>query len=46
MVINFRGTSGMPLTSPKLYWMSTWQDLKEPIDYIHDKYCSGASLEY
>ena len=32
------------MTSRKIYWMPNWEDLKEPIDYIHRKYCS--SREY
>lgn len=39
VVLNFRGTSGIPLTSSKLYWLNSWRDIKEPIDYIHQKYC-------
>ena len=46
VVVNFRGTSGIGLTSPKIYWINTWQDIKEPIEYISDKYCSGSDLQY
>ncbi len=41
VVINFRGASGVKLTSPMIYWMNTWTDLKEPIEYIQSKYCSN-----
>lgn len=48
VVINFRGTSGTILTSPTIYWISTWKDLKEPFEYIHQKYCGagGQDLQY
>jgi predicted alpha/beta-fold hydrolase len=39
VVINFRGASGVPLTSGLIYWMNLWQDVQEPIDYIHSTYC-------
>lgn len=29
----------MPLTSGKIYWLNTWEDLKEPIDYLYQNYC-------
>jgi predicted alpha/beta-fold hydrolase len=35
VVVNYRGTAGVKITSDKLYWMSGWEDIKEPIDYIH-----------
>lgn len=41
MVINFRGASGVKITSAKMYSAANWTDFKEPLDYIHDKYCSG-----
>lgn len=40
-MVNFRGTSGVPLTSGKFYCSASWEDMKEPIDYIYKKYCSG-----
>jgi predicted alpha/beta-fold hydrolase len=43
VVINFRGAAGVPLTSRKLYWFNSWEDIKEPIDYIHRKYCCKKS---
>jgi predicted alpha/beta-fold hydrolase len=46
VVVNFRGCSGVKLTSPKIYWKCNWTDVKEPIEYIHEKYCSGSNLEY
>lgn len=45
VVINYRGTAGVKITSDKLYWMCGWRDLKEPIDYIHSKYCSGEDVQ-
>ncbi len=39
VVINFRGAAGVSLTSGKIYWFNSWEDLKEPIDYIYRKYC-------
>lgn len=40
VVVNFRGASGVQLTSGLIYWLNLWEDLKEPIDYIHAKYCT------
>jgi predicted alpha/beta-fold hydrolase len=40
VIINFRGAADMPLTSKKFYWTMGWEDLKEPIDYISQKYCN------
>jgi predicted alpha/beta-fold hydrolase len=41
VVVNFRGTADLELTSSKLYNAAGWQDLKEPFDYLYDKYCAG-----
>lgn len=35
--IQWRAQGGVPVTSSKLYCMSSWQDLKEPIDYINSR---------
>jgi len=43
VVINFRGSAGVPLTSGKIYWFNSWQDLKEPIDYLYQKYCCSSN---
>ena len=32
--IQFRAQGGVPVTSPKIYCMGVWTDIKEPIDYI------------
>lgn len=41
VVVNFRGASGVKLTSGMMYWINNWRDLQEPIEYIHRRYCSG-----
>ena len=46
VVVNFRGTSGMKLTSPMIYWQTTWRDIQEPIEYINDKYCGKVDAQY
>jgi predicted alpha/beta-fold hydrolase len=46
VVINFRGCSGVKLTSPKIYWMNTWTDIKEPIEYLYSNFCSGEDPTY
>lgn len=47
VVVNFRGTSGVPLTSPMVYWTTNWRDVQEPLEYIHGKYCgAGPTAEY
>ena len=38
VVVNFRGAAGVPMTSPKLYWLNTWEDIQEPLDYINETY--------
>ena len=35
----FRGTGDMPVQSDKMYCMTSWRDIKEPVDYLHEKYC-------
>ncbi len=35
VVVNFRGAANVPMTSPKLYWLNTWEDVRDPIEYIH-----------
>ena len=40
-VVNFRGCAGVKLTSPHVYWLTTWKlDIQEPLEYIFKKYCS------
>lgn len=41
VVINYRGSCGLKLTSPTLYGSASWKDYKEPIDHIYNKYCTG-----
>jgi predicted alpha/beta-fold hydrolase len=41
VVVNFRGTSGVKMTSSKFYGATQWKDFKEPLDYIHSKYCDN-----
>jgi predicted alpha/beta-fold hydrolase len=41
VIINFRGYSGVKLTSGKVFCSGLWEDYKEPVDFIFDKYCSG-----
>ena len=43
VVVNFRGAAGVPMTSPKLYWLNTWEDVQEPIDYIYEQYAIDES---
>jgi predicted alpha/beta-fold hydrolase len=44
VIVNFRGTSGVKLTSPKFYGACNWLDIKEPFDHIFDTYCAGTPL--
>jgi predicted alpha/beta-fold hydrolase len=39
VIVNFRGASGVKMTSPMFYGAALWEDFKEPVDYIHSKYC-------
>ena len=36
--VQWRAQSGVPVTSNKLYSMASWRDVKEPVDYISQKY--------
>jgi predicted alpha/beta-fold hydrolase len=38
VIIGYRGTSGMKLTSGKLYNLYCWEDIKEPLDDIYEKH--------
>jgi predicted alpha/beta-fold hydrolase len=44
--VNFRGCAGLKLTSPKIYWTCNWTDVKEPIEYIHARFCSGDNHDF
>jgi abhydrolase domain-containing protein 1/3 len=39
VVVNFRGSSGVNLTSKRFYGSAAWKDYKEPVDYISLTYC-------
>eukprot|EP00347_Sterkiella_histriomuscorum_P023246 403335394 len=39
VVVNYRGASGMSLTSPKLYCASSQDDLREALEHIRQNYC-------
>ena len=36
--VYFRGIGGIPITSPKLNYAGSWDDLKVVIEYVHNKY--------
>lgn len=44
VVINFRGTAGVKMTSAKFYGSANWEDFKEPIDFIYSKYCNSSEF--
>ena len=46
VIINFRGAAGVLLTSPLIYWLNTWRDVQEPIEYVHAKYCGHGDGDY
>jgi predicted alpha/beta-fold hydrolase len=39
VLIQYRGSSGIELTSPMTYGCGQYQDVTEAIDYIHEEYC-------
>ena len=39
VVVNYRGTADVPLATSDVYWLHSWRDVKEPLDYIYSKYC-------
>lgn len=40
VIIAYRGVN-LPISTPKFYCSCCWRDLKEPIDYLHEKFCQG-----
>jgi predicted alpha/beta-fold hydrolase len=38
-MISFRGMSGAKLTSPLVHNATTIKDIREPMNYVHNKYC-------
>lgn len=45
VLVQFRGASGVKLTSPKTYGCGQWQDVEETISYIHAEYCKDISRQ-
>ncbi|CDW89740.1 embryogenesis-associated protein emb8-like [Stylonychia lemnae] len=43
VVINHRGSSGLDLTSPRIYCASSQDDLREAVNFIVNNYCSSLS---
>ena len=41
VVINYRGASKVELTNATLYCAGSVNDLRQPLEYIHAKYCGG-----
>ncbi|CDW88437.1 ymr210w-like protein [Stylonychia lemnae] len=39
VVVNYRGASEMELSSPQLYCAASSNDVREPVEYIRNKYC-------
>lgn len=39
VLVQFRGASGVKLTSPKTYGCGQWLDVEESVSYIYDEYC-------
>lgn len=37
--VQWRGSSGVPITSNKTYSLHIWTDIKDTVDYIHKEYC-------
>ena len=42
-VIRFRNTDGIPVTSNKLNYSGSYEDLKVVLEYVNDKYLKGES---
>lgn len=38
VIINYRGTSGMKMTSKHFYWSNKWTDAEEPLNYLSETY--------
>lgn len=39
VVVNYRGTSGVPLKTPRVYNAGDTRDLDEVIDYLYQDFC-------
>lgn len=39
VLVQFRGASGVKLTSPQTYGCGQWLDVEESVSYIYDEYC-------
>lgn len=39
VLVQFRGASGVKLTSPLTYGCGQWWDVEESVSYIYDEYC-------
>jgi predicted alpha/beta-fold hydrolase len=39
VMISYRGRSGAKLITPKLYNALSTDDIKEPMEYVYNKYC-------
>ena len=44
LVINYRGASNTPLSSHTLYCAGSVEDIRQPLEYIYQKYGKGASI--
>ena len=38
VIVNNRGKEGLKLTTPKMYWGTSTEDVREAIEYVHNKY--------
>lgn len=43
VVINYRGLAGMKLTTPKLYYSYSTQDVRDPMQQVFNQYCRPVS---
>ncbi|CDW77067.1 alpha beta hydrolase domain containing protein [Stylonychia lemnae] len=39
VVLSYRGSNNMPLTSPNMYCITTGNEFKEPLEYLYNKHC-------
>jgi predicted alpha/beta-fold hydrolase len=38
LIVGYRGSSGMKLTSRKMYHLYAWEDLSEALEYVYEKH--------
>lgn len=46
LIINYRGTAGMKLTTPKFYNATDTDQIKECLEFVKMHYCGGGKRQF